>query len=244
MTFLEDSEMRIRILLRALTPVACLWFGLYATRTSMDPGEWIEDYRAVFDYRFSKEHSWWYLIGNAPVILLYWWLHGSMIRNVKGQTFFRCLCEESAGKQNEAPLRAFLMFLTVLATSAALSWMLYLFGTESGRVAAVSVISGIAAYPLLFAFGLREFMDREMERFRKTLRHRKEAAKKRRQRAVVRVEPTFESRMQVLEREHRGRVAALKQSGVEADEGEYLLELEESRFHDEVRALTDPTQQS
>ena len=236
MTILENAEMRIRILLRALLPVVCLWYALYLTRSWLDPGEWVEDHTTAFRYRFSEDHSWWFLVGHAPVILVYWWLHGAMIRSVRGKTLFAELCEESGGNNEDGPSVAFLMFVGMLVLAIVLSWALYLLGI-------VSLVCLIAAFPVAIKLGSKSFMDAEKNRFRKLVQRRKDDARRRMQRPVPRAVPTFESRMLMIERDHNNRVSQLRRIRTDEAEREYLLELEESRFHEQIRKLIDPTLQ-
>jgi hypothetical protein len=108
-------------------------------------------------------------------------------------------------------------------------------------------VTGLVSSPVLkFALQSKQLYYSHRNKYchRRYLREQsRKAAEERRRRdaAVVPSKPieTFESRLKVVANEHEERLEQLQLLPIDTEERDYLVELEQSRFHDQIRALTD-----
>ncbi|MEZ6131116.1 MAG: hypothetical protein R3C59_20785 [Planctomycetaceae bacterium] len=97
---------------------------------------------------------------------------------------------------------------------------------------------------LLFDAERQKYIARRNARRDALLKARKEAEELRRKQALI-VPPkppvTFESRLNDITAEHQERMRQLERLQIDPQEREYLIELQQARYLEQVRTLTDPS---
>lgn len=166
-----------------------------------------------------------------------------------GRTFLMWQEKDTGMPVEQSPLMS-LFLLTLLLVFAGVFGLVSMSGTTPfERHYLIALATGFSCYPvfhcaltshLLFVACRHRYIARRNDRFRTMA----EAEERRRQTALI-VPPampvTFETRLHSLTTEHQERLRQLRLLPIADDEREYLVELEQSRFHDAIRTLTDPS---
>ncbi|MEZ6131115.1 MAG: hypothetical protein R3C59_20780 [Planctomycetaceae bacterium] len=190
----------------------------------------------------------------ATITLIYWFIQNSHFRYSDGSTLFQRTRRDLQPEFKLADVPMTILLLAVpMVAALLLSLVVAATKTDEETWGMILFLALYANAPVAYSlFTSNElirahrasYIARRNARRDAILEARKEAEELRRKQALI-VPPkppvTFESRLNDITTEHQERMRQLGRLQIDPQEREYLIELQQARYLEQVRTLTDPS---
>lgn len=233
LTFLESIDMWSRFAVRLAAPPIVLWIML-----------------AVFQPAPGTSSLTRAVLTPTIIILIYWLLQNAHFRFADGSTLLRRLYRDLQADTNLQQFPTTLLLVGITLAAATAPSLLVAAATKQDELTVfLLVLTGIATYPIAYSLFtsnqlLQSHRTSYIARRDARIKARKEAEELRRKQALI-VPPkppvTFESRLNDITAEHQERMRQLARLQIDPQERDYLIELQQARYLEQVRTLTDPS---